>query len=51
MDEINFFVKQIVMFELFCKEYEMVFDDNQCWNEIEMMDEVLYKWDQDFIYI
>ncbi|AEB23790.1 aconitate hydratase AcnA [Bacillus sp. L381] len=51
MDEINSLVKQTVTPELFRKEYETVFDDNQRWNEIETTDEALYKWDQDSTYI
>ncbi|MBY8914274.1 aconitate hydratase AcnA [Bacillus sp. YC2] len=51
MDEINLLVKQTVTPELFRKEYETVFDDNQRWNEIETTDEALYKWDNDSTYI
>ncbi|MBT2575162.1 aconitate hydratase AcnA [Bacillus sp. ISL-51] len=51
MDEINSLVKQTVTPELFRKEYETVFDDNQRWNEIETTDEALYKWDNDSTYI
>lgn len=51
MDEINSLVKQTVTPELFRKEYETVFDDNQRWNEIETTDEALYKWDKDSTYI
>ncbi|AME05110.1 aconitate hydratase AcnA [Bacillus siamensis] len=51
MDEINSLVKQTVTPELFRKEYETVFDDNQRWNAIETTDEALYKWDKDSTYI
>ncbi|KDE23561.1 aconitate hydratase AcnA [Bacillus subtilis] len=50
-DEINSLVKQTVTPELFRKEYETVFDDNERWNEIETTDEALYKWDNDSTYI
>ncbi|MGF7533065.1 aconitate hydratase AcnA [Bacillus mexicanus] len=51
MDEINSLVKQTVTPELFRKEYETVFDDNERWNKIETTDEALYKWDNESTYI
>ncbi|MED1741145.1 aconitate hydratase AcnA [Bacillus swezeyi] len=51
MDEINSVVKQTVTPELFRKEYERVFDDNERWNAIETTDEALYKWDEESTYI
>ncbi|MDA1475223.1 aconitate hydratase AcnA [Bacillus changyiensis] len=51
MDEINSVVKQTVTPELFRKEYERVFDDNERWNAIETTDEALYKWDEQSTYI
>lgn len=51
MDEINKVVKQTVTPELFRKEYERVFDDNERWNAIETTDEALYKWDEESTYI
>ena len=51
MDEINKVVKQTVTPELFRKEYERVFDDNERWNAIETTDEALYKWDEASTYI
>ncbi|KAA6451995.1 aconitate hydratase AcnA [Bacillus swezeyi] len=51
MDEINSVVKQTVTPELFRKEYERVFDDNDRWNAIETTDEALYKWDEESTYI
>ncbi|MEC1452671.1 aconitate hydratase AcnA [Bacillus haynesii] len=51
MDEINSVVKQTVTPELFRKEYERVFDDNERWNAIKTTDEALYKWDEESTYI
>ncbi|MCY8272763.1 aconitate hydratase AcnA [Bacillus sonorensis] len=51
MDEINKVVKRTVTPELFRKEYERVFDDNERWNAIETTDEALYKWDEESTYI
>jgi aconitate hydratase len=50
-NEINELVKSTVTPELFRKEYETVFDDNERWNEIETTDEALYQWDEDSTYI
>ncbi|MBM6618860.1 aconitate hydratase AcnA [Bacillus sp. RD4P76] len=49
--EINELVKSTVTPELFRKEYETVFDDNERWNQIETTDEALYQWDEDSTYI
>jgi aconitate hydratase len=49
--EINELVKSTVTPELFRKQYERVFDDNERWNEIETTDEALYQWDEDSTYI
>ncbi|WP_396652966.1 aconitate hydratase AcnA [Metabacillus arenae] len=51
MDEVNKVVQETVTPELFRKEYDRVFDDNERWNEIETTDEALYKWDMDSTYI
>jgi aconitate hydratase len=51
MDEIKEVVKSTVTPELFRREYEHVFDDNERWNEIETSDEALYTWDNDSTYI
>ncbi|KOO47569.1 aconitate hydratase AcnA [Priestia koreensis] len=51
MDEINEVVKATVTPDLFRKEYEHVFDDNERWNEIETSEEALYTWDNDSTYI
>ncbi|MFT4416822.1 aconitate hydratase AcnA [Fredinandcohnia humi] len=51
MDEVKEAVKQTVTPELFRKEYERVFDDNERWNAIESTDEALYVWDEDSTYI
>ncbi|MGM7701299.1 aconitate hydratase AcnA [Pseudalkalibacillus sp. Hm43] len=37
--------------ELFKKEYERVFDDNQEWNDLDTTEEELYSWDDDSTYI
>ena len=50
-DEIKEVVKNTVTPELFRKEYERVFEDNQRWNAIETTDDSLYKWDEDSTYI
>lgn len=51
MEEVKAVVKQTVTPELFRKEYERVFDDNERWNEIESTDEALYVWDDESTYI
>ncbi|MRX70711.1 aconitate hydratase AcnA [Bacillus lacus] len=50
-EEILKVVKQTVTPELFRKEYDTVFDDNEKWNAIETTDEALYVWDNDSTYI
>ncbi|RXI97876.1 aconitate hydratase AcnA [Anaerobacillus alkaliphilus] len=37
--------------ELFKKEYERVFDENQRWNDLKTTDENLYTWDNESTYI
>ncbi|MFC4323161.1 aconitate hydratase AcnA [Litchfieldia salsa] len=49
--EIKDAVKSTVTPELFRREYERVFEDNQRWNEIETTDEALYVWDDESTYI
>jgi aconitate hydratase len=49
--EVNDVVKQSVTPELFRKEYENVFSDNERWNEIKTSNEPLYTWDEDSTYI
>lgn len=49
--EINDIVKQTVTPELFRKEYERVFDDNERWNQIQTSNEPLYNWDENSTYI
>ncbi|WP_223700040.1 aconitate hydratase AcnA [Sutcliffiella deserti] len=51
MDEVKEVVKTTVTPELFRREYEHVFDDNERWNEIQTSDEALYTWDDDSTYI
>ncbi|QFT89009.1 Aconitate hydratase [Bacillus sp. THAF10] len=51
MDEVKEVVKATVTPELFRREYERVFDDNERWNQIETSDEALYNWDNDSTYI
>ncbi|RLQ96169.1 aconitate hydratase AcnA [Falsibacillus albus] len=50
-EEVKAAVKQSVTPELFRKEYESVFEDNQRWNEIKTSNEPLYSFDQDSTYI
>ncbi|MEH7226140.1 aconitate hydratase AcnA [Bacillus sp. JJ1566] len=50
-EEVKAEVKNTVTPELFRKEYERVFDDNERWNEIESTDQALYVWDEDSTYI
>lgn len=50
-EEVNEYVKQTVTPELFRKQYERVFDDNERWNEIQTSNEPLYTWDESSTYI
>ncbi|NYV64961.1 aconitate hydratase AcnA [Bacillus sp. Gen3] len=50
-EEVNAAVKQSVTPELFRKEYERVFDDNERWNEIKTGNDPLYTWDEKSTYI
>ena len=50
-EEINEVVKQTVTPELFRKEYENVFGDNEVWNEIQTSDDALYAFDEKSTYI
>ncbi len=49
--EINAVVKQTVTPELFRKEYENVFGDNELWNQIKTSNEPLYTFDENSTYI
>jgi aconitate hydratase len=49
--EVNEVVKRTVTPELFRREYENVFTDNERWNEIKTSDEPLYTWDENSTYI
>lgn len=49
--DINDIVKRTVTPELFRKEYENVFNDNERWNEIKTSNEPLYTWDTNSTYI
>ncbi|ADU30401.1 aconitate hydratase AcnA [Evansella cellulosilytica] len=49
--EIQASMEKAVAPELFKKEYERVFDDNEEWNKLESPDEELYTWDEDSTYI
>ncbi len=49
--EVNEVVKRTVTPELFRREYENVFSDNERWNEIKTSNEPLYTWDTDSTYI
>ncbi|GAA0315113.1 aconitate hydratase AcnA [Bacillus carboniphilus] len=50
-EEVKAAVKSTVTPELFRKEYETVFDDNERWNAIETNDDPLYTWDEESTYI
>ncbi|WP_342541340.1 aconitate hydratase AcnA [Heyndrickxia sp. FSL K6-6286] len=50
-EEVNEAVKQSVTPELFRKEYERVFDDNERWNDIKTGNDPLYTWDEKSTYI
>ena len=50
-EEVNEYVQKTVTPDLFRKQYERVFDDNERWNAIETSDEPLYTWDEDSTYI
>ncbi|MCC3357372.1 aconitate hydratase AcnA [Bacillus sp. REN16] len=50
-EEVKAEVKKTVTPELFRKEYQRVFDDNERWNEIDTTDQALYVWDEDSTYI
>ncbi|OCA90690.1 aconitate hydratase 1 [Bacillus sp. FJAT-27225] len=50
-EEVNEVVKRTVTPELFRREYENVFSDNERWNEIQTSNEPLYSWDEDSTYI
>ncbi|WP_042456722.1 aconitate hydratase AcnA [Neobacillus dielmonensis] len=49
--EIYDVVKRTVTPELFRREYENVFGDNERWNQIKTSNEPLYTWDEDSTYI
>ncbi|MED1471179.1 aconitate hydratase AcnA [Bacillus salipaludis] len=49
--EVNDVVKRTVTPELFRKEYENVFGDNERWNAIKTSNEPLYTWDENSTYI
>ncbi|MFA9559692.1 aconitate hydratase AcnA [Evansella sp. AB-rgal1] len=49
--EIQSAMEKAVTPELFKKEYERVFDDNEEWNKLETTDESLYSWDTESTYI
>jgi aconitate hydratase len=51
VDEIKEVVQKTVTPELFRKEYERVFDDNERWNQIETSEDALYTWDESSTYI
>ena len=50
-EEVNAVVKATVTPELFRKEYETVFNDNERWNEIQTSNESLYAFDDKSTYI
>lgn len=50
-EEVKEAMAKAVKPELFKKEYERVFDENQRWNELKTTEENLYTWDPDSTYI
>lgn len=50
-EEIQEVVSVTVTPELFNKEYQTVFSDNERWNEIQTGNDPLYTWDADSTYI
>jgi len=50
-EEVNEVVHRTVTPELFNKEYERVFDDNERWNEIQTNSDSLYTFDDSSTYI
>ncbi|WP_153124054.1 aconitate hydratase AcnA [Peribacillus tepidiphilus] len=50
-DEINEVVKSTVTPELFRREYEQVFNNNERWNQIQTGNDPLYTWDSSSTYI
>jgi len=50
-DEVKELVQKTVTPELFRKEYERVFDDNERWNAIQTSNDPLYTWDENSTYI
>lgn len=50
-EEVNELVNRTVTPELFNKEYERVFDDNDRWNEIKTNSDSLYTFDETSTYI
>lgn len=49
--EVNEVVHRVVTPELFRREYEHVFSDNEKWNEIQTNSDALYTFDEDSTYI
>ncbi|WNF20966.1 aconitate hydratase AcnA [Mesobacillus jeotgali] len=49
--EVNEVVHRVVTPELFRREYETVFTDNEKWNEIQTNSDPLYTFDEDSTYI
>ncbi|WP_210366867.1 aconitate hydratase AcnA [Bacillus sp. REN3] len=49
--EVNEVVNRVVTPELFRKEYETVFSDNERWNEIKTSNDPLYTFDENSTYI
>ena len=50
-EEVDAVVKATVTPELFRREYERVFDDNERWNEIKTSNDPLYTWNDRSTYI
>lgn len=50
-DEIAGVVNDSVSPQMFKKEYERVFDENERWNQLETSEGTLFGWDEDSTYI
>lgn len=51
MQDIKSAVESVVVPEIFRKEYETVFENNEKWNAIQTTDEPLFEWDSESTYI
>jgi aconitate hydratase len=50
-EEIQQYMSENLSPELFKKEYERVFDENERWNKLETSEGTMFDWDEDSTYI